>query len=344
MTSDGVLVAGTDAGGRAAVVKLRLDGSVLWGPSVIVGDASAAASLALRPDGRIVVAGTVAVGAGMGIFLAELSAAGTLNGVATTRDPTPTATDVDRIVDLHLQASGAAILAREVTSTLGDPQAPSPAVVERYAPSLDPSFGPLTGLALARLVPQPGGGFAVVGATGTTVRSQIVDADGLGDGVVRSAAWGTNELRPATALALADGSLALFGRRVTDGSESFSARLRPDGSADPRWTLATVRDTRFVDAVADGSTALALAAAAGINTVPLTVSRVTLNAAPTAGLTATLSGSTVTLDASGTIDPDGPTDARTYAFDIEGDGTVDVTTAEPLITRSVPAPRRQPCA
>ena len=34
-------------------------------------------------------------------------------------------------------------------------------------------------------------------------------------------------LRPATALALEDGSLALFGRRVDDGARTISARLRP---------------------------------------------------------------------------------------------------------------------
>ena len=58
----------------------------------------------------------------------------------------------------------------------------------------------------------------------------------------------------------------------------------------------------------------------------------TLNDAPTAALTATPANAlgptaTITLDASGTLDPDGPTDVRSYAFDADGDGVVDVTSA-----------------
>ena len=64
------------------------------------------------------------------------------------------------------------------------------------------------------------------------MRSLVVDADGLGDGVVRSRELGhRTTLRPAAALALEDGSLALFGRRVDDGARTISARLRPDGTA-----------------------------------------------------------------------------------------------------------------
>ena len=46
----------------------------------------------------------------------------------------------------------------------------------------------------------------------------------------------------------------------------------------------------------------------------------------------------LTLDASGTLDPDGPTDVRSYAFDTDGDGGVDHTSPEPTLTRTVTGP------
>ncbi|MDA0171810.1 hypothetical protein OJ998_22110 [Solirubrobacter taibaiensis] len=354
LTGDGIVVAGVDASGRAAVVKLTPTGTgVIWGPRVVVSDASAAAAVAQRPDGRLVVAGTTVVGPGVGIFLAELTAGGTVGSVGT-RDPSLTTTDLDRIVDLRLQAGGQAVVARETVSTLGDPQALGPAVVERYGTNLtlDGTYGPIglgAPVTLSRLEPLPGGGLAIVGAAGAAVRSRIVDADGLGDGVVRSASWGINDVRPAAAIALEDGALALFGRRVDDGARTISARLRPDGTTDLRWNpgagtgLAPVSpglgEGRVVDAVRDGHTALALVARGEA----LSVARVTLNDAPTAALTASPANAlgptaTITLDASGTLDPDGPTDVRSYAFDADGDGVVDVTSATPTLTRTVTGP------
>ena len=161
LTGDGIVVAGVDAAGRAAVAKLTPTGTgVIWGPRVIVSDASAAAAVAARPDGRLVVAGTTVAGPGVGIFLAELTAGGTVGGVVT-RDPSPTSTDLDRLVDLRLQAGGQAVVARETVSTLGDPQALGPAVVERYGSNLalDGAYGPIglgAPVVLSRLEPLPG--------------------------------------------------------------------------------------------------------------------------------------------------------------------------------------------
>ena len=347
VAADGLYVAGSDAGGRAAVVKLHRDGSgpvLSWGAGgtrVLVSDASAAASLAPRPDGRLVVAGTTVVGPGTGLFLAELTAGGALSGAPAVRDPSPAASDLDRIVDLHIQATGGVVLARDVVSTLGDPQAPGPAAIERLTNGVVDAAATLGApVNLARLTPLPGSGFAIVGGAGATVRSLVVDADLAGDGAVRVAAWGIDQLRPATALAAADGSLALFGRRVDDGARTVSARLKPDGAADLRWNpagatgLATVGaglgEGRVVDAVPEEHTALALVSRLD----GATVARVTLNGAPAAALTATLAGSQLTLDASATTDPDGPA-ALTYAFDVDADGTVDATAASSSLTRSV---------
>ena len=284
--------------------------------------------------------------------MAELTAGGTVGGVVT-RDPSPTPTDLDRVVDLRLQAGGQAVVARETVSTLGDPQALGPAVVERYGTNLalDGMYGPI-GLGapatLSRLEPLPGGGFAIVGAAGAAVRSLIVDADGLGDSVVRNASWGIDDVRPAAALALEDGSLALFGRRVDDGARTIPPPAA-GGTPDLRWNPAAgtglapvspgLGEGRVVDAVRDGHTALALVARGEA----LSVARVTLNDAPTAALTATPANAlgptaTITLDASGTLDPDGPTDVRSYAFDADGDGVVDVTSASPTLTRTVTGP------
>ena len=305
---------------------------------MLVSDASAAASLAPRPDGRLVVAGTTVVGPGTGLFLAELTAGGALSGAPAVRDPSPAASDLDRIVDLHIQATGGVVLARDVVSTLGDPQAPGPAAIERLTNGVVDAAATLGApVNLARLTPLPGSGFAIVGGAGATVRSLVVDADLAGDGAVRVAAWGIDQLRPATALAAADGSLALFGRRVDDGARTVSARLKPDGAADLRWNpagatgLATVGaglgEGRVVDAVREEHTALALVSRLD----GATVARVTLNGAPTAALTATLAGSRAharRLRHHGSRRPG----RLTYAFDVDADGTVDATAASSSLT------------
>ena len=65
LTGDGIVVAGIDAAGRAAVVKLTPTGTgVIWGPRVIVSDASAAAAVAAAARRRLVVAGTTVAGPG----------------------------------------------------------------------------------------------------------------------------------------------------------------------------------------------------------------------------------------------------------------------------------------
>lgn len=378
LTADGLLVGGTDASDHAVIAKLQLSGAGLVGGfgtggiATVNSDASAVAAIAVRPGGNIVAAGVVTGSPGWGTFLSERSAAGAATSALdgdglVTRDPTAGASALDRIIDLQVRPAGQILVARDMVSTLGDPEAGGLSTVEQYtaAGAIDPSFsddGEITvgtTVFLSRLVPQAGGGFVIVnGRPDVTpgVRSMVIDADGLGDDVTRTAAWGSQPVRPAAGVSLADGSVALFGRRVADGPRTASVRLTPAGLADVRWSPGAVvpglgrvssatGDGLAIDAAAtpDGRSALAVVARSGIGTVPLTVAKVSFNGAPTAGLTVTPTApvgpqATLTFSAAGTVDPDGPTDARTYRFDTDGDGTVDETTSSPTIQRTVTGP------
>ena len=175
------------------------------------------------------------------------------------------------------------------------------------------------------------------------MRSLIVDADGLGDGVVRSATWGIE--RPA---ARRPRSRWRTGRWRCSAGASTTARARSPpacgrtarptcaGTRPPATGLAPVGpgSARGGSSTPCGTVTRRWRSSRADRTVPLTVARVTLNDAPTAALTASPANAlgptaTITLDASGTLDPDGPTDVRSYAFDVDGDGAVDVTSREP---------------
>lgn len=360
-----LLVAGTD--GDAVVLKLAANGVDpvgtfgTAGRAVALAGPAASASIAVRPGtGEVLVAGTTDLaGPNRGIFLRELSATGApttgLGGTGLLQDdPTPGATLVDRIVDLHVQASGGVLLARDRFDGNVGPDAGSPVNVQRYLldGSVDATFGTAGTASLgepvlaARLTPQAGGGFVLAGARpapATVVLSAILDADGQGS-APRSTSWGPAVVRPATLLPQADGALAVFGDRQEDGARPSSARIRPDGTRDPRWATessvltnvggvgsgSSSDNASVVDAVAraDGHSAYALVnrTTAGV----LRVVRISLNAAPNAVLNASPTSADgpsqiVTLDASNTVDPDGPTDARIYRFDTDGDGSDDVT-------------------
>lgn len=375
LTTDGLLVGGSDSSDHAVVTKLQLSGAVATGfgtggTATVSSDTSAVAAVAVRANGNVVAAGTVAGSPGWGIFLSERSATGAattaLDGDGfVTRDPISGANALDRIVDLHVRSSGPVVVARDAITAGGDPNAGTLSAVDQYTTAgvLDTSFngdGVIdvgTTVFPSRLVTQPGGGFVIAqGRTDTPsptpgVTSRVVDADGLGDATVRTAVWGTQLIRPATGVPLSDGSVALFGRRVDDGPRTATVRLTPAGLADTRWAPGAVTpglggvssaagDGLVTDAgpTPDGRAVLAVVQRSGVGTVPLTVAKVGLNGAPVASLTATPNTplgpqATVTFSATGTVDPDGPTDSRTYRFDVDGDGTVDETTSSPTIQR-----------
>ena len=125
VTGDGILVAGVDACGRAAVVKLTPDATgVMWGPRMIVSDASAAEAVALARTGGSSSRARPSLGRASGLLRGFDRGRNGRKG----RDARSLADHhrLDRVVDLRLQAGGQAILARETISTLGDPQALGP--------------------------------------------------------------------------------------------------------------------------------------------------------------------------------------------------------------------------
>ncbi len=335
------------------------------------GSGSVATAIAVRGGGAAAVAGERTTGGTTHtLFLADLDAAGALGSSLggagfLAFDPTPGGAGVngvDRVVDLIAETAGKFLLARHELLASGDPS-PNAAVIERRLSSgaLDGDFG--TGGAfsfservhLSRFVAVPSGLMAIGQRLSPTpparvLLSQRLTIDGAPVGTVRAAQWSEN-VRAIDGAWQGDGSIVVSGVTDGDGTQSVTARLKPDGTADTRWNpggpkpglAETVSGHREQPAAVfeNGGMVVFTGNTPGDDLVDAAASavRVSLNAPPTAALQLTpptaAAPAMITLDASGSADPDGP-GVLTYAFDTDGNSTEDVIGAAPTTSVAVP--------
>ena len=248
VTGDGIVVAGVDAAGRAAVVKLTPDRDRRdLGPA---RDRQRRLAPPRRwrcgPTGGSSSPARRSSGPGVGIFLAELTAGGhrrERRRPAIRRRPPPTSTGSSTCAcrpagrpSWRARPSARSATRRRSARRSWSATGRTSRSTARYGP-----IGLGAPVTLARLEPLPGGGFAIVGGAGATVRSLIVDADGLGDGVGAQRELG-HQRRAARDRARAGGRVA--GAVRPAGRRRRAHDLRPPAAGRHAPTCAGTRPPR----------------------------------------------------------------------------------------------------